>query len=172
MAGAAAVTNDLPSGRKLKRRPRTKLVEREKNEIAAIAAANPALTHQDIADITDVDRSTVTRVLQEYNLDKDHVDSFKAHRADILAGFQAKLLKSVTDDDIKAASLLQRMSALGIAFDKEQAERGVTTGKSAPMVVIAIQQPGGSQPAQIIEVGARQSVDNSPHKAVDNSTSE
>jgi len=34
------------------------------------------------------------------------------------------LLNSLSEDDVKSASLLQRMTALGILYDKERLERG------------------------------------------------
>ena len=34
------------------------------------------------------------------------------------------MLNSLSEDDVKSASLLQRMTALGILYDKERLERG------------------------------------------------
>ncbi len=115
------------SGREPKRRPRTKTTDVEKKEIITLATNNPALTHQDIADITDVNRSTVTRVLQTYNIDKIQLDNYKNHRGDIFAGLQHRLIVSCTDEDIKRAPMGSRILAAAQLYDKERLERGQST---------------------------------------------
>ena len=145
------------------------LIQRDDATVKALADAGKSC--REIAELTGVHKATIARQLKHLRPRKA-TQIYQSLRADILAEMQRKILSSCTPAEIKKMAIRDKFTAYGILYDKEQAERGVTTGKSAPMVVIAIQQPGGSQPAQIIEVGARQSVDNSPHKAVDNSTSE
>jgi hypothetical protein len=67
-------------------------------------------------------------------LDKQSTDDYKKHRADILTGLQHKILSTLTTEDIKAASLLQRVTATGILHDKERLERGQATDIVAQVV--------------------------------------
>jgi CRISPR/Cas system CSM-associated protein Csm2 small subunit len=110
-----------------KRRPRSHLGDEEKKAIVTIATENPRLTHQQIADLKDVERSTVSRILAEYKIDARKNEEFKAHRADVFAGLQHRILKNITDEEIKKAPLQVKMMSVGIAYDKERLERGEST---------------------------------------------
>jgi hypothetical protein len=55
------------------------------------------------------------------------VEPFKRHRAEILAGKQAEILKSLTNEELKKASVYQRVGMFGILYDKERLERGQST---------------------------------------------
>jgi hypothetical protein len=46
---------------------------------------------------------------------------------DILAGIQDRVLLSITDEDIKRASLLQRTTAVAQLYDKERLELDLST---------------------------------------------
>lgn len=100
----------------------------KQEHILTTAANHPKLSTRQIAKICNTDHSYVVQLQQRYNITKDITEQFKNHRADIFAGYQDKLLSSVTDTDIKKASLMQRMASVGILYDKERLERGLSTG--------------------------------------------
>jgi hypothetical protein len=93
-------------------------------------------TQADIAKTLDIDHSHVSHTLARYGIDYNRLDQFRKQRAEIFQGLQDKILSSVTDVDIKDASILQRVTAAGILYDKERLE----TGKSSANVAVLISQ--------------------------------
>jgi len=91
-----------------------------------------------IAEIAATSRETVSRILTQYGTDIGAVEAYQKHRADILDALCQRLSSSVTDEDIKKANLLQRLSAYGIAYDKMRIERGLSDGTSKPLVMIQL----------------------------------
>jgi len=89
------------------------------------------LTYQEIATIFGVTKSAVSERLTGYIAENIDVQGFKTHRAEILAGKQAEIIKSLTDDDIKKSSPYQRVGMFGILYDKERLERGQSTANVA-----------------------------------------
>jgi len=96
-------------------------------KIIDTATQHPDLSCRQIGAIVNTDHAHVVRTLQQYGITKERVDAYKLHRAEILAGIQSRVLSSITDEDIKQASLMQRMASVGIAYDKERIERGLST---------------------------------------------
>ena len=90
-------------------------------------AETTTLTHEEIAKLTDCERTTVTKVLGKYNIYKQDVEDYRANRADIFAGLQERITKSISDDEIKKAPLGTRITMLGIIYDKERLESGQST---------------------------------------------
>jgi hypothetical protein len=88
---------------------------------------NPNLTTREIGKLVDCNHSNVIRVLQRYNIERNIVEEFKENRADLLAGLQEKVVKSVTVEDIQKAGIRDRMVVLGILHDHERLERGQST---------------------------------------------
>ena len=115
-------------------------------KILQIAQEHPDLSPADVAAVADADRSTVTRTLAQYGGDYGIVKQFKAHRADIFAAMQERLVASCTAAEINKATLMQRMASVGILYDKERIERGLSDQGTAPLVVIQIR--AASAPAQ------------------------
>jgi hypothetical protein len=58
---------------------------------------------------------------------KNGLKRIRKNRAEALMALQDRILSSIDGADIKKASLLQKMSAVGIAYDKERLERGEST---------------------------------------------
>lgn len=84
----------------------------------------------DIARIVGADPGTVTQTLNRYNIDRTKLDTFKNHRADILAGLQNKIIERLNIDDIKidnAKAMQSAITGFGILYDKERVERGLST---------------------------------------------
>jgi hypothetical protein len=103
-------------------------------------AEHPDLTVREIAAINKCDHAHVVRTLKTYGIDHGAVESYTKHRSSIFAGLQSRIIASITKSDIKAASLLQRLSALGILYDKETIERTGSDGSAKPMIQINIGQ--------------------------------
>lgn len=120
------------------RKTRPNLTQEKKRTIIEVAEQNPNLTHDQIATLEDVSRSTVTKILLGYGIDKQEVEDFKQHRADIFGGLQKRILKSITDDDIKKAPVGSRILAVAQLYDKERLERGQST-ENVSLLVGAIQ---------------------------------
>jgi hypothetical protein len=99
----------------------------KQRKIIATKAANPDLTTRQVATLCDTDHSHVIKTLQAYGIDRDSLERYKSHKADILAGIQDRVLLSITDDDIKRASLLQRTTAVAQLYDKERLELDLST---------------------------------------------
>jgi len=74
--------------------------------------------------------SNVHKQLQHL-LPTELTDTYKKQRADIFANLQLEMVQSVDSDAIKAASLLQRITAVGILYDKERLERNLSTANVA-----------------------------------------
>lgn len=94
--------------------------------ILTLTATTPA-TPPEIAESVNCSKQLVHQVLERYGIEPNHSDSYKKCRADILAGMQEKILKEVEGADIKNASLLQKVTTVGILYDKERLERNLST---------------------------------------------
>jgi hypothetical protein len=94
-------------------------------------ALNPSLTHKQIAKANNVSQQAVSQMFARYGIDHNYLESFKTHRADILAGLQETVVGTLSLDDIKGASFRDRTVALGILYDKERLERGQSTSNSS-----------------------------------------
>lgn len=88
------------------------------------------LSHQEMADRMGCSRVAVTRALQRiptWQLKEQDVNDYKAERADIFAAAQQLILKYITHEKLKAASIQQLGTLFGILYDKERIERGQAT---------------------------------------------
>jgi hypothetical protein len=94
-------------------------------------AEHPDLTVREIAAIADCSHVNVVTTLQRYGIKQENIDNFKRTRADILAGLQDKLLSSITNENVQQASMLQKVTASAILFDKERLERDLSTSNTA-----------------------------------------
>ena len=143
-----------PNGTKA-RRPRAHLKPEEKHQIITLAENNPNLTHDQIADLTGVHtRTVITKLLNNYGIERDRVDDYKNQRADILAGMQERVLrcKYGTDEAIKKMPDAAAILLFNSCFNAERLERGQTT-ENVGVLVAAIQ-----------ERKKRKSVDNISHQ--------
>ena len=88
------------------------------------------LSHREIGKVLDVDPATVCRALKRIGLDGDgsnHLKTYKAHRAEILASQQLRILESLTDEKLSKASARDLAIVFGTLYDKERLERGKST---------------------------------------------
>lgn len=93
------------------------------------------LSYADIARIQGVSPAGVQRAIADI-LPAESTQRYIAHRSDILARAQEKLLLALDSDKIKSMSGLQIVTALGILYDKEQLEKGISKEKPPVMVVV------------------------------------
>lgn len=108
-------------------------------KILQVKQEHPDLTVREIAALADTGHSHVVQTLQRYGIQQEHVEHYKRHRADILAGLQHRLLASVTDEDVKKAPMGSRILAAAQLYDKERLE----TNKATALIGhgIALSQP-------------------------------
>jgi len=85
------------------------------------------LTTREIATLLNCSHPNIVQRLQTVTADVDSLDSYKIHRADILALNGRRLLSHVTDEKLQKASAYQLAGMYGILYDKERLERGQTT---------------------------------------------
>jgi hypothetical protein len=122
------------------RRERTPL----QKKILETKAKNPEVNNTDLAKIVGATREHVSKILSRYGIDYGALESYQNHRADILDGLAHRIIESVTDSDIKAASLLQRLSAYGIVYDKMRVEKGLSDSSTKPLVQVNIVAANGA----------------------------
>ena len=120
---------------------RTKRNARKMDRAKVVALAKQGMSTLDIARHQNVSPSTVWRFLQQTKPERQALELFKAHRADVLAGLQAKSLDTqerildTLDDHVinaltpsqKSGLLLALNAVSGTSYDKERLERGEST---------------------------------------------
>jgi len=99
-------------------------------KILTLTTTTPAIPIE-IARTVDCNKSLVTYVLRRYGIQANSLDSFKSMRADIMAGYGEKILKSINLTDIKKARLGEKTLAFAQLYDKERLERGQSTANLA-----------------------------------------
>jgi len=93
-------------------------------------ALNPSLSIRKLAKINNLSQQAVSQMFKRYGVNENYLESFKEHRADILAGIQETVASTLTEADIKDASVRDRTILLGTLYDKERLERGQSTSNS------------------------------------------
>jgi hypothetical protein len=106
---------------------------------------NHNLSYEKIGQIQGVSPQAIHQALQRYGIDSGTLDTFKKNRADLLAGLQAKIYKAIDDDSIKKMIERRGLTDMGILYDKERIERGLSDGASKPMIMVQINTPGGAE---------------------------
>jgi len=95
--------------------------------VIEIKEKHPDLTTREVGELVGCDHSHVVKVLARWGIEQSKNEEYKENRADILAGVGRKILATITDEDIKKASLNQKVVSYGILYDKERLERGEST---------------------------------------------
>ena len=85
------------------------------------------MTTREIGKLVGCTHSNVVKRLQSISDDIDTLDSYKLHRADILAFNGRKLLNHITDDKLQKAPVGTLVLAACQLYDKERLERGQST---------------------------------------------
>lgn len=107
--------------------------------LVALAEANPHLSQRQLAKLSDVDVAAINRALKRYGIQRETLEEFKGHRADIFAGVQQMVIESLSVDDIKKASVRDRTILFGTMYDKERLERGLSTSNNLMVYASAIE---------------------------------
>ena len=90
------------------------------------------LSHTQISKILGCNPSNVTHRLQTAGVTS--LRDYKKNRADFFAATQSRMLNNITEEDMKKASLSQKVVAAGILYDKERLERDLSTQNIKPLV--------------------------------------
>ena len=114
--------------------------------IVQAKSENPNLTNRDIGQLTNSDHSHVSRVLNRFGLKEEDTQNYKKGRANVFAGLQGKILQTITLDDIKKSSVLQRVTSAGILYDKERLELDKSTANVSIHADIRALKAGNSAP--------------------------
>lgn len=117
------------------RAPKNTPVQRIKDQLAR----NPGLTNKELAKLNNVDDSAICRLLQRHNITRDKVEDYKLGRADLLAGLQESILAHISPEDLKKASLRDKVIAAATLYDKERLERGLSTSNTAVVYASAVE---------------------------------
>ncbi len=135
----------------------------------ALALRIKGLNYDDIAQLLGVSRGCVIANLGSYMAEGLDLTIFKQNRADLLAGKQAQILKTLSEAEIRKASPYQRVGMFGILYDKERLERGQSTQNVS---YAAMSRELEDLDREILELeaglGSQNIVDNSDSNPVDN----
>ena len=113
---------------------------------------NHGLTYEQIGQLQGVSKQAIHQALQRYGIDSGTLETFKGNRADLLAGLQAKIYNAIDPGAIKKMIERRGLTDLGILYDKERIERGLSDASSKPMVMIQINTgPGAEVKAAVVD---------------------
>ncbi len=130
--------------------------------ILTLTATTPA-TPPEIAESVNTSRQMVHQVLQRYSIDSNTTESFKKHRAEVIAGYQERILAGIDPNALKSSTpreLKDSLTAFGILYDKERLERGLSTSNTAISCVLDAAD-GGEDAIDITPSTSAEVVDNS-----------
>lgn len=85
------------------------------------------LTQEQTAKILGCSTPNISARLKQHTPIFEKIERFKRHRADILTLKQAEILNALSEDEIKKAPTQVKGMLLGIFYDKERIERGLST---------------------------------------------
>jgi len=114
---------------------------KSKTQIILGLSAMTAATPPEIADAVKVSRQAVHDTLRRYGVAANTLKTFKSHRADLFAASQEKDLKiylSLDSEERKKAIMRRGLVDMGILYDKERIERGLSDDSTRPLVVIQV----------------------------------
>jgi hypothetical protein len=103
------------------------------DKLSAVTCKQNGLTYSQIAKLQNVSPQAIHKSIQHL-LPTQDTEIYKRNRANIFAEIQRKIVTTIDDDCIKDASLLQRITAAGIVYDKERLETGQSTGNIAVLI--------------------------------------
>jgi hypothetical protein len=110
----------------ISRRKNSKPIDKEKKELA-VKLAEADLPHSQIAEIIGCERSTISRLLQPYALEKRSLEEDKKQLGNIFLDLSMRYARSITDEDIKKTPPGARITNMAIAYDKYRLETNQST---------------------------------------------
>ena len=108
----------------------------KKSEIITLSKDKGLKQHQ-IAKLSGYSEGRISQILQEHKTNPDYI-AFKDQKADILEGLQANIINSIEDEDIKKASLQQKIISSSVLQDKIEQIRGVSQSLSDNQINVLI----------------------------------
>ena len=108
----------------------------KKSEIISLNK-DKGLKQNQIAKLSGYSEGRISQILQEHKTNPDYI-AFKDQKADILEGLQANIIDSIEPEDIKKASLQQKIISTSVLQDKIEQIRGVATSLSDNQINILI----------------------------------
>ena len=104
-------------------------------QIRQLKSRYPEMSTGKIAQRVGTSEFNVRQVLNKWLCDTGEVDEYIENRADIFAGLQTRLLKTITNEEITKMQVYPRVVAAGILHEHERWERGQTTNISMTVMV-------------------------------------
>lgn len=109
-----------------------------RKEKAVELAAKGELTQQEAADISGYSNQRISQLVKEYKSNPDTI-LFAENKDKVFESLQSKIVNSIGDDDLKRASLSQKVLATAVIQDKIQALRGQASSISLQDIRILIE---------------------------------
>ena len=92
------------------------------------------LSERQIAKMLGVTKNAIHYHIVKHDIpSKNDLEAFRNGRGDLFANMQRNIANSIDLETIKSASFLQRMTAIGVAYDKERLERDLSTNNVSVM---------------------------------------
>ncbi|RMG00473.1 MAG: hypothetical protein D6726_11205 [Nitrospirae bacterium] len=111
------------------------------------------LSYAEIAKLVNRRKQTIHERLKPYDEHILGLKKYKSKRADILAVYQQKILKHLTDEKLKKTPAAQLITMFAILYDKERLERGQSTSNVAVLEEIIHKVDASRGSKQPLEVG-------------------
>jgi len=96
------------------------------DKLRAVELRRGGATYREIAAIQGVSPQAINKQIKDLLPNAD-TDTYKKHRADILARLQVRLLGAIDDESIKKMPAASAVLAACQLYDKERLERGQST---------------------------------------------
>ena len=116
---------------------------------ALIQLDRQGLTYEEIGKRVGLSKWSVWQRFKTAGYMSEHLQAYKDSRADVLAYYQQQILSSLSEADLKKASLQVKIMAFGILYDKERLERGQSTSNISAITSI-IQAVHDRKPQPIV----------------------
>ena len=94
------------------------------------------LTYDEIGKRVGLSKWSVWQRFKTAGYISEHLQAYRDSRADVLAYYQQQILSSLSEADLKKASLQVKIMAFGILYDKERLERGQSTSNISAITSI------------------------------------
>src|SRR3990167_9305813 len=94
------------------------------------------LTYDEIGKRVGLSKWSVWKRFKTAGYISEHLQAYRDSIADVLAYYQQQILSSLSEADLKKASLQVKIMAFGILYDKERLERGQSTSNISAITSI------------------------------------
>lgn len=112
-------------------------IEPISKEKAVELAATGMITQTEAAKLSGYSHQRISQLVRDIKTNPDHAE-FKEKKADILEALQGKIVDFISDEDIKKASLQQKIISTSVLQDKIEQIRGVSQSLSDNQINILI----------------------------------